>query len=327
MPPSYPLRLAPSWREKIWGSTDLAPLFGPQTRRIGEVWYSFEQNTVTNGPWAGQTLGELMTRHGAALMGEGWRPSRLRRRSAGEAARSTGHSSEPYFPILVKFLFTSEKLSVQVHPDDAYALAREDGPGKTEMWYVLRADPGAAIALGLTEALDPDQLRQAATSGEIARYLRWVPVQPGDAIFSPPGTLHSIGGGLALCEIQQNSDLTYRFHDFGRPRPLHIDQAVEVTQLAPFSGPQHPVAFRRDGLDGETLAVCEHFAVERLRRAVPVDYRPEPARFHLLVFLEGSGKLGGEGYQPGDVYLMPAAREPFSWRPGGETLALRTYVP
>lgn len=329
----YPLRLAPSWREKIWGSTNLEPLFEPRSGRIGEVWYSFEENTIAGGPLAGQTLAGLIERHGAELLGSAHEPRHLQRRSAGEAKAAPRAASSVYFPILVKFLFTSDKLSVQVHPNDIYALEHEDGPGKTEMWYVLRAGPGAAVALGLDRALTREELRQAAVSGEIERYLNWVPVNPGDAIFSPPGTLHSIGSGLALCEIQQNSDLTYRFYDFGRlgdggrPRPLHIDQAVEVTCLDSYDWLQTPAPFRRGGMEGETLVVCDYFAVERLWGAAPLRYEPEPARFHLLVFLEGCGALDGQPYRPGDVYLIPAAAPPFEWRPAGRTLALRTYVP
>jgi len=329
----YPLRLAPSWREKIWGANNLEPLFGFHDQRIGEVWYTFEENTVTNGPWAGETLGDLMARHGAALMGAGYAPKELRRRSPGEAAGATPTMAGAYFPILVKFLFTSEKLSVQVHPDDAYALEHEDGAGKTEMWYVLRADPGAAIALGLTAALTKEELRDAARSGSITQYLNWVEVHAGDAIFSPPGTLHSIGPGLALCEIQQNSDLTYRFYDFGRldaagqPRALHIDQAVEVTELEPHPGPEQPVAFRRGDLEGETLLVCDYFVAERLWSRSNLRYEPEPARLHVLVLLQGRGTLGEEPYGPGDVYLIPASAAPFEWRPAEATVALRAYVP
>ncbi len=309
----------------MWGSTNLAPLFGCADRKVGEIWYTFEENTVTNGAWAGQALAALMTNHGPALMGTAFRPSHLRRRSAGEAAQTGAVTQTPYFPILVKFLFTSDKLSVQVHPDDAYALRHEDGPGKTEMWYILRADPGAAVALGLTERLSPDRLRRAAQSGEIERYLNWVPVRPGDVIFSPPGTLHALGAGLALCEIQQNSDLTYRFFDFGRlgddgrPRPLHIDRAVEVTRLEPHPGPQRP--------PGPHLVNCDYFAVQRLERRVTSCYQPEAARMHLLIFLEGRGALGDESYQPGDVYLIPASTPESDWRPSELTVALQACVP
>jgi mannose-6-phosphate isomerase len=320
----HPLRLSPSWREKIWGSRDLTPLFEPPDRKIGEVWYTFEENTVAAGRLAGRTLAELMRSEGPALMGTSFRPRALKRRVPGGSARAAA-APEAYFPILVKFLFTSDKLSVQVHPDDAYALAHEDGPGKTEMWYVLRADPGGAVALGLSERLTPDQLRQAALSGEIVRYLNWRPVRPGDVVFCPPGTLHAIGPGLALCEIQQNSDLTYRFYDFGRlgddgqPRTLHIEQGVAVARLEPHVGPLHP--------SGDRLVACDYFTVDRLRRSDPARYEPDPARFHILVFLEGSGTLGSELYRAGDVFLMPASLPSFDWLPAAPTLALLTYVP
>lgn len=311
----YPLRLAPSRREKIWGSTNLDPLFGSSDRRIGEVWFTFEKNTILNGPCAGQTLADLMARHGPALMGTPFQPS------------------APYFPILVKFLFTSDKLSVQVHPDDRYAFEHEAGPGKTEMWCVLRADPGAAIALGLTEALTKTDLRKAAESGEIAQFLNWVEVNPGDAIFLPPGTLHTIGPGLALCEVQQNSDLTYRFYDFGRlgddgrERPLHIEQAIEVTHLVPHPGPEEPAPFRRGELEGETLVVCDYFAVERLHVAKALRYAPDPERMHVLIVTAGRGHFGPEPYSLGDVYLIPAAMGAFDWRPAEPTEVLRAYVP
>lgn len=348
----YPLRLSPSFREKIWGSTNLEPLFqsgelpeppaGKNSSaragksRIGEIWYSFEENTITNGPLAGVTLGELMAREGARLMGSDFRPSQLRRRSAGEKLSSSDvpePANRAYFPLLVKFLFTSDKLSVQVHPDDAYALEHEGGPGKTEMWYVLRADPGAAIALGLTEALTREQLREAALSGEIAGYLNWIPVAPGDAIFCPPGTLHSIGPGLALCEVQQNSDLTYRFYDFerlgedGRPRPLHIERALDVTRLDDHPGPERPETLGLEDFEGEHLITCDYFTVERLCCRDAFSYKPDPERMRLIVVLKGRGTLGDEPYRTGDVFLISAALPAFRWLPAEPTELLRTYVP
>ncbi len=356
----YPLRLSPSWRQKIWGSADLSPFFGPgahlapetaatpeQAGRaigaapgglpVGEVWYTFEENTIANGALAGRTLGDLMASEGANLMGTAFRLSRLQRRSAGEGAsqrlpRSAAPAS-PYFPILIKFLFTSDRLSVQVHPDDTYAIEQENSSGKTEMWYVLRAEPGAAIALGLRKSFSPDELRRAALTGEIAEHLNWVPVRAGDCIFCPAGTLHSIGPGLALCEIQQNSDLTYRLYDFGRlggdgrPRELHIDRAVEVARLAPHPGPHRPEPFSLKGFQAEALVVCEYFRVERLACCSDLDYEPEPSRMHLLVIVKGRGKLDREPYEPGNVFLIPSALPPFRWRPQEPTVALRAYLP
>ncbi len=132
---------------------------------------------------------------------------------------------EADLPLLVKFVFTSERLSVQVHPNDDFAAAHENSRGKTEMWYVMRADPGARIAIGFRESISRERLREAAVSGEIEQLLNWLEVQAGDAFFIPAGTVHAIGGGLALCEIQQHSDVTYRLYDYGRPRELHLDKA------------------------------------------------------------------------------------------------------
>ncbi len=135
---------------------------------------------------------------------------------------------EADLPLLVKFVFTSERLSVQVHPNDEFAAAHENSRGKTEMWYVLRADPGARLAIGFREAISRERLRESALSGEIEQLLNWIEVQAGDAFFVPAGTVHAIGGGLALCEIQQHSDITYRLYDYGRPRELHLDKAMQV---------------------------------------------------------------------------------------------------
>ena len=126
-------------------------------------------------------------------------------------------------PLLVKLLFTSDNLSVQVHPGDAYAREHHNSRGKTEMWHILRAEPEAKIALGLRERVTPERLREAAQSGEIMELLNWVPARPGDTFFVPAGTIHAIGGGLALCEMQQHSDITYRLYDYGRPRELHLE--------------------------------------------------------------------------------------------------------
>jgi len=137
--------------------------------------------------------------------------------------------------LLVKYLFTSERLSIQVHPDDAAARAAGYGSGKDEAWLVIDADPDATIGLGLTERTAPEVLRTAALDGRIEQLVDWRPVKAGDFIYSPAGTIHAIGGGVSLIEIQQNSDVTYRLYDYGRPRPLHLDQALAVAQAEPFS--------------------------------------------------------------------------------------------
>ena len=320
-------------RAKIWGARDLAPIFGPQNSSIGEAWYSYEENAVGNGPLAGITLGELVSDLGAALMGDSYRPSDLTRRSADDPQNRGAASPTPYFPLLSKLIFTTDKLSVQVHPDDEYALAHEDGPGKTEMWYVVDAAPGASIALGLTKRLTTDQLRDAAHSGEIGNCLNWVPVHKDDTFLVAPGTLHSIGPDLVLCEIQQNSDLTYRFYDFGRlgtdgvPRPLHIDRAVAVTRQESRPPAIPPIRFADQIWQRELLVACPYFATERLRCREPLTYRPDRARFHLLIFLEGDGRIGEYRYRKGDGYLVPAHAEPFMLQPVSATTVVRSYVP
>ena len=177
----------------IWGAKDLRPFFPVQPRPVGEAWYSFDENVIRNGPLGGRTLGEVIKRYGPDLLG-----------TACEGA-------VPRFPVLAKLLFTSAKLSVQVHPDDAYAGEHEGASGKAEMWYVVDAAPGARIAAGLTRRMPKDELINAARSGVIEDSLRWIEVRPGDGVYIPPGALHTIGPGLTICEIQQNSDLTLSF--------------------------------------------------------------------------------------------------------------------
>ena len=140
-------------------------------------------------------------------------------------------------PLLVKMLFTSERLSVQVHPDDG-----EDGPrGKTEMWHIVDAEPGATIALGFREPITRERLLESTKTGEIERLLNWVPVRAGETYFVPAHTVHAIGGGIVLFEIQQNSDVTYRLWDYGRPREIHVEKAAPISDLGEHPGAARPV--------------------------------------------------------------------------------------
>ena len=271
-------------------------------------------------------------------MGESFTRKGLRRRSAGEALDSETPDSEaaasrPYFPILTKLLFTSRVLSVQVHPDDAYALEHEGGPGKTEMWYVVDAKPGATIAVGLKQPLRADDLRRAAASGEIEKHLNWLNVGVGDVVFIPPGTIHSVGPGLVFYEVQQNSDLTYRLYDFGRlgsdgkPRELHVDQAAKVVKPEARPGPITPFRFPTGACRRELLTACSHFAVERLGWEHAFEYPNQRASAELLMFLQGHGSFGEEPYRPGDCYLLPAESSPPAVEPSTATEVVRSYVP
>jgi mannose-6-phosphate isomerase len=219
------------------------------------------------------------------------------------------YTSEPPLPILVKLLITSDKLSVQVHPDG------ECGVGKTEMWHILSAAPGAQIALGFKEPVGADALRAAATSGEIERLLRWIPVSAGETYFIPAGTIHAIGAGITLCEVQQNSDITYRLYDYGRPRELHLDRALEAADLETWRHPGASVA--HDLEDGwKRLASCRHFATDT--RQLKGDFRYVASRsgFELLMVLEDSGELNG--------WLLPQGAAIEIENP---LRLLRTYVP
>jgi mannose-6-phosphate isomerase len=202
-------------------------------------------------------------------------------------------------PLLVKFLYTSEALSVQVHPGDDYARLHENSSGKTEMWVILRAEPGARIAHGLREQVSRERLQEAARSGEIEGLLNWVGAAAEDVLFTPAGVIHAIGAGITLCEIQQNSDVTYRLYDYGRPRELHVHRAVEVSRLEPGPMPAEPVVVEPGR---ELLVRCDHFTVERLRVRAGQSYRAVGER--MLILLEGEARIGDKPGRPGDAWLV-----------------------
>jgi mannose-6-phosphate isomerase len=208
-------------------------------------------------------------------------------------------------PVLVKFLFTTQKLSVQVHPGG--------GSGKTEMWHILRADSGAAIALGPREPVSAEQLRKASETGEIVDLLRWFPVAPGETYFIPAGTVHAIGEGISLCEIQQNSDVTYRLYDYGRDRELHLEEALAVAHLEP-----HP------GKTGANVA-CDYFATELLELDGPSCHQPR--EWELLAILEGEGTYGEDRFRAGEVWYVPAGAASAWIRPDSRARLFRIWVP
>ena len=205
-------------------------------------------------------------------------------------------SAPDIMPVLVKLLFTTERLSVQVHPDDAYAQAHGAARGKTEMWHILRHDPGADVAVGLCESVSGERLRESAQNGEIVELLNWVPARTGDTFFVQAGTIHAIGGGLVLCEIQQLSDATYRLYDYHRQpeRTLHLDDSLAVASL-------QPADCRRQAL-GELLAECEYFRTERLEVQGKVTRAaiPHPV---IYVAVAGQGKIAGEPFSTGEAWL------------------------
>lgn len=223
-------------------------------------------------------------------------------------------------PLLVKLIFTTERLSVQVHPADG-----EAGPlGKTEMWYILEADPGAVIALGFREPISRERLRESTRTGEIESLLNWVPVRPGETYFTPAHTVHAIGAGIVLCEIQQNSDVTYRLWDYGRPREIHVDQAVPISDLGVHPGSSRPKPLAKGR---EELVRCAHFVTELARLGPGERVAPEAEKCQLWIAVEGRGTIGGEPWRAGEVWLLPQLGEQPEIRAETASRLLRTYVP
>jgi mannose-6-phosphate isomerase len=218
-------------------------------------------------------------------------------------------SAPEAMPVLIKFLFTSDRLSVQVHPDDVYARAHGHERGKTEMWHILRAEPGATVALGLREAATGEQVSAAALNGDIVDMLQWIPAQAGDTFFVPAGTIHAIGGGLAICEIQQLSDVTYRLFDYQREpkRPLHLKESLEVARLTPADGWRRAVAL---AAGHELLAECVHFRTELL--SIGGSFQREASRGPVIyVAIRGEGTIAGEAFRAGEAWLVPCGTTAF----------------
>jgi mannose-6-phosphate isomerase len=315
-----PARLSPVFSPRPWGSRSLAPYFPEMVNLpepIGEAWMSGSDCRFATGPFAGRKLGEV------------WR-------EIGTTAECGGD-----FPLLVKFIFPEDKLSVQVHPDDAYAARHEQdagGRGKTEMWYVLEARPGAEVLVGLKSTITRDEFARALEDGTAEDCLNRIPLGPGDAVFVPAGTLHTIGPGLVLCEIQEFSDLTYRVYDYnrldqqGRSRPLHIAKALDVMRFGTqYGGKITPVVIDRGRLRETYYVACRYFATEQWAFTEPVEAPVSTGRCELLIFLKGHGWILWDderaAYRAAEVWLIPAALDGLRLLPEASTSLLRTYVP
>ena len=324
--PLCPARLEPIFSARPWGARSLAPLFPEKSNLaepLGEAWLTGDECRFASGPFSGKKLGEVWP-----AMPVEW----------------TGTQIDPKtgaFPLLVKFLFAEEKLSVQVHPDDAYAATHEKAAGargKTEMWYVISAQNGSEVLVGLKPGVTKESFKHAIGDSSVEGFLRHIPLHPGDAIFVPAGTAHTIGAGFVLCEIQQNSDLTYRVYDYnrrdanGKSRELHLEKALDVIRFGePHGGKIDPAAIERDGAKKTFFAACRYFATERWQFAAPISASASPARFELWIVIEGSGSIrwakDSAQFAPAQVWLIPAGLGQFQFAPQSTTTILRTYVP
>jgi mannose-6-phosphate isomerase len=318
-------RIEPQFVPRIWGARTLAPLFPEKTNLstpVGEVWLTGNECRFASGPWAGRTLAETWRE-----MPPEWAGSRM----------NTGAA----FPLLVKFLFPEEILSVQVHPDDSYAReheAAQGGNGKTEMWYALEAREGAEVLVGLKPGTTQEAFRSAIAGGTAENCLRRIAVHAGEAIFVPAGTVHTIGPGMVLCEIQENSDITYRVYDYnrndaaGKARPLHVEKALAVMNFGEqVGGKLAPCAAVHSTLTETFFAACPYFATERWDFSARVGAVTSRERLELLIVLEGGGQIecGHERLEYGgaQAWLLPAALGAYQLTPHGRTSLLRTYVP
>ena len=310
---------------RIWGARNLSSMFpgrSEESEPIGEAWLTGNECRFATGEFAGRTLGEVWPE-----LPEEWTGTRLR--------------GLPRIPLLVKFIFPEEKLSVQVHPDDAYAEEHEPetgGSGKTEMWYVIAARESAELRVGLRPNVTRDSLQRAIAGGTVEECLARVPVRGGDAVFVPAGTAHTICPGVLLCEIQQHSDITYRVFDYnrlgadGKPRELHVRQALNVMQFGEQSGGLcDPVRITHGAATETFYAACRHFAMERWEFGERIAAVTSPENFDLLIFLEGQGRIefadGTEPYSPAEVWLVPASLGAYQLSPELPSTLLRAYVP
>lgn len=253
--------------------------------------------------------------------------------------RGTRFAQPDDFPILIKFIFPNDKLSIQVHPDDAYAAAHEKatgGRGKTEMWHVISAEPDAQVLIGLVPKADQESFVKAIETKALEEiFVHWR-VQPGDTFFVSAGTPHTIGPGMVLCEIQEYSDLTYRVYDYGRvdsqgkPRELHIEKALDVIKFGqPIRGKTSRIRLPTHGGQKSLLAACRYFATERWSNTAGLESSRE--HFVLIVILSGKGAFiwgnNGASYQAGECWLIPATLGHLGLRPTEQSKMLRTYVP
>jgi mannose-6-phosphate isomerase len=318
----YPLLMSPTFDPRPWGSEDLSPIY-PHHRfqeKIGEAWLTGDASKVANGPLTGESLGGLSCRFAGALVGDAARdPSR--------------------FPLLLKFLFPHEKLSVQVHPDDEAARRAGQPWGKTECWYVAHAQPGAQVALGLKAGTTRAQFEQAIHEQCAEQLLHWMNIFPGEMIYVAGGTVHTLGPGAIIVETQQQSDVTFRLYDYGRPRKLHLKEGMAVVKESVASGKVlRPAPVALNGADNRrsALIAAPYFAVDMFELKQPHSFPTcddsGKSSVQILVAIEGCGIVETPGVQPvtlgkGDAIVVPASLGEFRVRPQWQVEFLKASVP
>lgn len=303
-----PMKMKPIFKEYLWGGDALGRVYGKDipSKTTSESWevamHKNGESIVCNGEFTGQPLSQAVRAMGAELLGDAVQ------QRYGER-----------FPLLVKFLDCCDKLSIQVHPNDAYAAEHENGDlGKTEMWYVLDAKPDAKLIYGFAKDMTREEFAKAIAEESLERVLNYVDAKKGDCFFIPSGTLHALLDGLLIAEIQQNSDSTYRVYDYGRrdaqgnTRPLHVEKALDVTTLTSSKGKERIQAkVERTGLNTKAdLVSCEYFSVSRFEVGEPLAMATDRQSFEILIFCDGKGCIHYDGgsvdFRAGDSFVVPA---------------------
>ena len=315
----YPLLMKPMFDPRPWGRFDLSPIYSRKfSERIGESWLTGDNCVVQNGPLQGKSLAGLAVQY--------------KRELVGDAPRDGDR-----FPLLMKFLFPAEKLSVQVHPDDSAAEEIGEPCGKTECWYVAHADPGAEIGLGLKPGTRCADFERAIHENRAEELLNWIPVFAGDMVYVAGGTVHTLGPGSIIVETQQQSDTTFRLYDYGRPRELHLKHGLRVIKEEPGSGKvrrQSAKTLNGNANRVQPLVSSVFFVVEKFDLAVSQDFRAADGRnsAHTLVVTNGRGTLRASGFDAvefskGDAVVVPAAIGQFAVEPVGDLQFVKSYVP
>ncbi|HEX4485491.1 MAG TPA: type I phosphomannose isomerase catalytic subunit [Terriglobales bacterium] len=308
----YPLLMVPDFDPRPWGTRDLSPIYPNQRceEKIGEAWLTGDACKVANGHLIGQPLAELSEKFGKELVGD---------------AAVNAHQ----FPLLLKFLFPYEKLSVQVHPDDILAQASGMPNGKTECWYVAHAKPGAQVGLGLKTGTTREQFETSIRENRAEDLLNWIDVYAGDMIYVAGGTVHTLGPGSVIIETQQQSDTTYRLYDYGRPRELHLKDGLAAIKE------QVPSGKVVKG-NGSSLITAPYFSVDKYDLKQPRAFRTEDGSgkksAQILVCVEGcasveAGAAGPVTLAKGDAVVVPASLDEFKVVPQWQVEFLRAYVP
>ncbi|MFU0783037.1 MAG: mannose-6-phosphate isomerase, class I [Thermoanaerobacterium thermosaccharolyticum] len=316
-----PLKFKPIFMERIWGGDALKTKYGfniPYGKKIGELWCISDNRTavseVEGGSFDGVKLNELAKQHKNDIYGEG--------------------KSYDRFPLLIKIIDANDKLSVQVHPDDDYAYKHENGDlGKTEMWYIIDAKPGAKLVCGLKEGTTKEQFKTLLDEGRLEDCLNEIEVDPGDVVYIPSGMVHAIGSGILICEIQQNSDLTYRVYDYnrvdanGKKRELHVDKALDVIDFDLKSDKIVPVYKKVEGGSVAEVVRSKYFNTDviNIDTSVIIDTK---GIFNTLVVVEGECELvcGDDmmHLKRGESVLIPASIDRYII--DGKCKVVRSYI-